>query len=157
EAALTAAIEIYNKPSFPYREESFAILAINAWELLLKAKVMAENGGDRGSLYEYEYRTTARNTQSKKRHVKRNRAGNGSVPAHASQEQRIQLACFFCPHVVDIRSQYYYCDDEMDQRILNGYIPVRNKLPTLDLMLTITRQALQRLLFFRRPTQRSLP
>lgn len=63
--------------------------------------------------------------------------GHASVPAHASQEQRIQLACFFCPHVLDIRSQYYYCDDEMDQRILNGHIPARNKLPTLDLMLTI--------------------
>ncbi|AXW34801.1 hypothetical protein CJO88_16650 [Ralstonia solanacearum] len=73
--------------------------------------------------------------------------GNGSVPAHASQEQRIQLACFFCPHVLDIRSQYYYCDDEMDQRILNGYIPVRNKLPTLDLMLTINCPSTKRIVY----------
>ena len=40
EAALISAIEIYNKPAFGYREETFAILAINAWELLLKAKVL---------------------------------------------------------------------------------------------------------------------
>jgi Domain of unknown function (DUF3644) len=37
-AADLAAIEIYNKPNFVYREESFSIL-INAWELLLKAKL----------------------------------------------------------------------------------------------------------------------
>ena len=32
-----AAIEIYNKPSFTYREEAFSLLMTNAWELLLKA------------------------------------------------------------------------------------------------------------------------
>ena len=39
QAAL-AAIEIYNKPDFRYREETFSILLINAWEILLKAKVV---------------------------------------------------------------------------------------------------------------------
>ena len=39
DAAL-AAIEIYNKPDFRYREEAFAILMLNAWELLLKAKIV---------------------------------------------------------------------------------------------------------------------
>ena len=38
EAALISAIEAYNKPDFKYREETFSILALNAWELLLKAK-----------------------------------------------------------------------------------------------------------------------
>ncbi|NOV24737.1 hypothetical protein E5S69_14600 [Cupriavidus necator] len=63
--------------------------------------------------------------------------GFASVPAHSEQEQRVQLACFFCPHVLDIRAQYYYTDDEMDWRILNGNRPGRKELPTLDLMLTI--------------------
>ncbi len=36
--AAISAIEIYNKPDFKYREESFSILMVNAWELLLKAK-----------------------------------------------------------------------------------------------------------------------
>lgn len=40
-AATVAAIEIYNKPDFLYREEAFAVLAINGWELLLKAKWLA--------------------------------------------------------------------------------------------------------------------
>lgn len=34
---MVAAIEIYNKPSFKYRDECFVILLLNAWELLLKA------------------------------------------------------------------------------------------------------------------------
>lgn len=39
KAAMIAAIEIYNKPSFEYRDEVFVQLLINAWELLLKAMV----------------------------------------------------------------------------------------------------------------------
>ena len=35
-AAAVSAIEVYNKPDFKYREETFAILMVNAWELLLK-------------------------------------------------------------------------------------------------------------------------
>ena len=42
-AAMLSAIEIYNKPDFAYREETFAILAINGWELLLKAKWLDDN------------------------------------------------------------------------------------------------------------------
>src|SRR5688572_11681695 len=36
-AAMSAAIEVYNKPRFSYREECFIILQVNAWELILKA------------------------------------------------------------------------------------------------------------------------
>lgn len=39
KAAMLAAIEIYNKPRFEYRDEVFVILLLNAWELLLKALV----------------------------------------------------------------------------------------------------------------------
>lgn len=38
--AALSAIELYNKPDFKYREESFCILITNAWELLLKAKLV---------------------------------------------------------------------------------------------------------------------
>ena len=40
--AIIAAIEVYNKPSFAYREESFSILDTNAWELLLKARILVQ-------------------------------------------------------------------------------------------------------------------
>jgi len=43
QAALSA-IELYNKPNFSYREESFCILMVNAWELLLKARLIDEQG-----------------------------------------------------------------------------------------------------------------
>lgn len=48
-----SAIEVYNKPVFLYREETFAILALNAWELLLKAKVLTESHNDPRSLRVY--------------------------------------------------------------------------------------------------------
>lgn len=76
EAALIAAIEIYNKPDFRYREESFAILVLNAWELLLKARLLAANGNDPKCLYVYEARTGKKGKPTKKRYRKRNRAGN---------------------------------------------------------------------------------
>jgi hypothetical protein len=44
QAALLAAIEIYNKPRIEYRDETVVILLINAWELILKALV-SKNGG----------------------------------------------------------------------------------------------------------------
>lgn len=49
--AALSAIEIYNKPDFKYREETFAILMINAWEILLKAKILKENKNDLRSIY----------------------------------------------------------------------------------------------------------
>lgn len=75
-AAMVAAIEIYNKPGFPYRAESFAILAINGWELLLKAKWLADNRNRASSLYVYETHKNADGTNSKKEYVKRTDAGN---------------------------------------------------------------------------------
>lgn len=44
-SACISAIEIYNKPNFQHREETFSILMTNAWELLLKAKLV-KDGGD---------------------------------------------------------------------------------------------------------------
>lgn len=76
EAALMAAIEIYNKPNFQYREETFAILALNAWELILKAKLIHEKGNDVRCLYVYETHKTKAGHQSEKLYLKKNRAGN---------------------------------------------------------------------------------
>lgn len=50
--AAISAIEIYNKPDFKYREESFCILMVNAWELLLKAKIIQANGEDEASIHQ---------------------------------------------------------------------------------------------------------
>lgn len=73
---MLAAIEIYNKPVFDYREETFAILAINAWELLLKARILQLASNKMGAILEYEKRRRADGTMSEKDYRKRNRAGN---------------------------------------------------------------------------------
>lgn len=70
EAALISAIEIYNKPAFRYREETFAILALNAWELLLKAKVLERHNNVLSSLHVYTTRKLASGGQPKKKYVK---------------------------------------------------------------------------------------
>ena len=63
-SAMVAGIEIYNKPGFPYRAESFAILAINGWELLLKAKWLCENQNQMESLYVTENDGSIKKTRS---------------------------------------------------------------------------------------------
>lgn len=50
--AAVAAIEVYNKPNFLFREEAFSLLMTNAWELLLKAKWLADHGETLDSLFE---------------------------------------------------------------------------------------------------------
>jgi hypothetical protein len=76
EAALLSAIEVYNKPDFKYREETFTILMLNAWELLLKAKLVADNGNSLRCILVYETRETRTGKQSKKTYLRRNRSGN---------------------------------------------------------------------------------
>lgn len=42
EEAFLMAIEVYNKPTIKYRLEGFAFFICNAWELLLKAKMLKD-------------------------------------------------------------------------------------------------------------------
>ncbi len=69
-AAMVAAIEVYNKPDFLYRGETFAILAANAWELLLKAKWLVNHDNKITSLYVREGKG------EKRKRIKRTKAGN---------------------------------------------------------------------------------
>lgn len=73
---MLAAIELYNKPDFRYREEAFAVLALNAWELLLKAKLIAESSNQARAIYFYEKRQTRQGELSRKLYLRKNRAGN---------------------------------------------------------------------------------
>ncbi len=74
-AAMLAAMEVYNKPDFSYREETFAVLAINAWELLLKARVLQLANNRLSAILDYERRQRADGTMSAMRYRKRNRSG----------------------------------------------------------------------------------
>lgn len=75
EAALSA-IEVYNKPTFEYRDETFAILLINAWELLLKAYLLKINDNKMTAIYDMQYRKNQDGSQSKRKYPKKNRSGN---------------------------------------------------------------------------------
>lgn len=74
-AAALSAVETYNRASAMYREETFAILMINAWELLLKARIMRENGGKASALHEFKPRKKKDGSASKLKEVKRTRSG----------------------------------------------------------------------------------
>lgn len=76
QQAAVSAIEIYNKPDFKYREESFCILMVNAWEILLKAKILKENGNALKSIYVAEKTLTKNQKKTKLFYPKKNRSGN---------------------------------------------------------------------------------
>lgn len=48
---LLAAVEIYNKPKAEFREQTVAFLLISAWEVLMKARIVQQNGGKIQSIY----------------------------------------------------------------------------------------------------------
>lgn len=75
-AACCAAIEIYNKPVVPHREETFAILLVAAWELLLKARLIQEGGNQLKAIYEMEVVRRKDGKPGKRQAIRRNRAGN---------------------------------------------------------------------------------
>lgn len=52
--SMISAIEIYNKPNFSYREETFSILATNSIELLFKAQLLKISGYQKKNLYVLE-------------------------------------------------------------------------------------------------------
>lgn len=75
-AAMIAAIEIYNKPDFKYREETFSVLSVNSWELLIKAYWLKQNSNKIKSLYVYEKFTKKDGTKGKQERIKLTRSGN---------------------------------------------------------------------------------
>ena len=71
---MTAAVEVYNKFDFPYRLESFASLAINAWELLLKARWLAKHRNRPQFLYVYQRKRKKNGELSVRKYIKRTRS-----------------------------------------------------------------------------------
>jgi hypothetical protein len=61
---------------FRYREEAFAVLAINGWELLLKSKWLSDHGNDVTALYVREQSKSKVTITRKKSRIKRTRSGN---------------------------------------------------------------------------------
>ncbi len=74
--SMLSAIEIYNKPNFNYREETFAILAVNSWELLFKAELLKSSNYKIKSLYILEPVLKKDKTPSTRFKPKLNRSKN---------------------------------------------------------------------------------
>lgn len=74
--SMLSAIEIYNKPNFSYREETFSILSVNSFELLLKARIIQIEKNRISSIFQYERRQNANGSISLKSYRKKNRTGN---------------------------------------------------------------------------------
>lgn len=51
QEAFLLALEIYNKPTITYRIEGFSFFIINAWELLLKARLIETSGNEKVIYY----------------------------------------------------------------------------------------------------------
>lgn len=98
--ACIAALEIYNKPDFRYREEAFSILMLNAWELVLKARVLKESGGKMRSIEVWEPRRKKDGSKSKRQQIKLNRSGN---PLTIGINRAIELVRHYSTDKIDAR------------------------------------------------------
>jgi Protein of unknown function (DUF3644). len=97
---IVSAIEMYNKPDFRYREEVFCILVINAWELLLKAKVLKDNNNKLNSIYVKEYPKNKNGEKGRKMKYRLTRSGNNftvdifNILKRLRDRQEIDATCY---------------------------------------------------------------
>lgn len=88
--SMLSAIEIYNKPDFKYREETFSILSINAWELLFKARILKLSKYNMNSIYVMENKKKKNGEKSKILTPKLNRARNPMTISLAESMLRLR-------------------------------------------------------------------
>lgn len=89
-SSMLSAIEIYNKPDFKYREETFSILSINAWELLFKARILKLSKYNMNSIYIMEHKKKKNGEKSKLLKPKLNRSRNPMTISLAESMLRIK-------------------------------------------------------------------
>jgi hypothetical protein len=130
-AAMVGAIDVYNKPDFRYRAESFTILALNAWELLLKAKWLAMNRNRLSSLY-------VREGKGRKRpRYKRTRSGNpfthslDYLAKKLTEQKVLDEACRknleALAELRDTSVHFYHRSPELEERVQEiGMAAVKN-------------------------------
>lgn len=89
--SMLSAIELYNKPDFKYREETFAILSVNSWELLFKAHLLKISNYKIASLYEMEVVYKKNGQPSKRKKAKENRSGNALTISISETIKRLRI------------------------------------------------------------------
>jgi len=130
-AAMVAAIDVYNKPDFAYRAESFTILALNAWELLLKAKWLAMNRNRLSSLYVREGKS------HKRPRYKRTRSGSplthslDYLAKKLTEQKVLDEACGknleALAELRDTSVHFYHRSPELEERVQEiGMAAVKN-------------------------------
>lgn len=124
---MLAAIETYNKPNFFYREETFSILAINSWELLLKARILQLENNKLSSIFEYENRILANGEKSKKKYRKLNRAGNPTSIGLYKACRKLKN------HYRDSISQVVFSNLELLTEIRDNAVHLINKTGSIEL------------------------
>lgn len=95
------AIEIYNRPSIRYRVEGFSFFICNAWELMLKAKILKDNGKD--AIY---YKDSANRTKSLEKCIELVFT-NAKSPIRKNLEAIIQLRNTSTHFIVEEHEQIY--------------------------------------------------
>lgn len=90
-SSMLSAIEIYNKPDFKYREETFSILAINSWELLFKARILKLSSYNMNSIYDLEHKKKKNGEKSKLLQPKLNRSKNPKTISLAESIKRLRI------------------------------------------------------------------
>ncbi|HYE27582.1 MAG TPA: DUF3644 domain-containing protein [Allosphingosinicella sp.] len=150
-SAAVAAIEVYNKPDFRYREESFCILMLNAWELLLKARILVENGGDLKSIEIWEKYLTKSGKKSERKRAAKSRSGNiktvgieraiGLVKSYAAKSmgERCAQNLTLLIEIRDTAIHFHHDDLGLSARVLDvGMAAIQNYMRSLSDWFDIT-------------------
>jgi hypothetical protein len=106
EKAIAAAISAIEKPVFRYREETFSILMLNSWELLLKGRILKENNNKLRSIEVWEKARNKSGLPGKKLKQRRNRAGNAMTIGLSDA----------------IRTVQQYSKDNIDQNVVENIV-----------------------------------
>ena len=100
--SMLSAIEIYNKPNFLYREETFAILAVNAIELLFKAHLLKLHNYNIKELYVMEPIKTKEGKEHKRnKKPKLNRSKNPMTIGVYDVIKKLNTKCKIPPNFID--------------------------------------------------------
>jgi hypothetical protein len=87
-SAAVSAIELYNKPNFEYREDAFCILMVNAWELLLKSKLVKESKNGKFSLYIKEAKVDTSGNKTKQLIYRKNKVSGTNITISIFESMR---------------------------------------------------------------------